>query len=404
MSYAGDRLIHDADSHLMELPDCLDPYLDAATRRRFHESDELRRSLSIMLMADDANWTQNMRSRHADSAFRAGNAEMLMLRKNYDGLGAFIPQDRVEAISLLGFGSQLVFSTFCLGSFGFEDSGNVEMSYAVARAHNRMITDFCRADRRLLATGYVPALDFAQALETAREALDLGCTSLRVASRPTLGRSPSHIGLDPVWALAQEANVPILFHVDGYDAKCLNPGFHETGLPRVADFHGGDQNVNSVGFLALPTQVMSTLTALIFDGVMDRFPRLKFGVIEFGAAWMPGLMRGMDAALAAFVKNEERLQKLSATPSEIVRRQVRVTPFPQEDAGWLIANGGEEVFMFASDFPHVEGGRNPLKRFDDSLKNTPSQARERFFSGNFIDLMGAGLAPDLRTSRQHAAA
>jgi hypothetical protein len=115
-------------------------------------------------------------------------------------------------------------------------------------------------------------------------------------------------------------------------------------------------------------------------------------------------MRNMDSAAQAFIKNEERLQKLSARPSEIVRRQVRVTPYSHEDAGWIIANAGEEVCLFSSDFPHVEGGRNPLKRFNDSLADTPVRAVNRFYCENFVDLMGAGLASDLRHPKPRAAA
>jgi predicted TIM-barrel fold metal-dependent hydrolase len=143
---------------------------------------------------------------------------------------------------------------------------------------------------------------------------------------------------------------------------------------------------------------------MIIDGVMDRHPRLKFGAIELGASWLPGWMRFMDSAHAAFYKNEERLHRLSAPPSEIVRRQLRVTPYPHEDAAWIIAGAGEEVCLFSSDFPHVEGGRNPLKRFDDSLAGAPRQAVTRFYSENFIDLMGEGLAADLRRPARQVAA
>ncbi|MGH7022166.1 MAG: hypothetical protein ACREEB_01095, partial [Caulobacteraceae bacterium] len=141
---------------------------------------------------------------------------------------------------------------------------------------------------------------------------------------------------------------------------------------------------------------MKALTALIVDRVLDRFPSLKFGCIEQGASWVPGWMRNMDSAHNAFYKNEERLQKMSLKPSEFVRRQVRVTPYPHEDAAWIAANSGEEVCLFSSDFPHVEGGRNPLKRFDDSLSTTSPRIAGRFYADNFIDLMGEGLPADLR--------
>ena len=115
-------------------------------------------------------------------------------------------------------------------------------------------------------------------------------------------------------------------------------------------------------------------------------------------------MRAMDSAAHAFRRNETRLQQLSALPSEIVQRQLRVTPYPHEDAGWIIANSGPDVALFSSDYPHVEGGRAPLKRFDESLARTPKAQRQRFFADNFIDLMGNGLAEHLRRPQHLLAA
>ena len=137
----------------------------------------------------------------------------------------------------------------------------------------------------------------------------------------------------------------------------------------MKDFHGGEENFTSVSFMPIPNSVMQTLACLIIDGVMDRFPRLKFGAIELGASWVPSWMRFMDSAPPApSSRTRSGCTKLSAKPSEIVRRQVRVTPYPHEDAGWIIRNSGEEMMLFSSDFPHVEGGRNPLKRFNDALE------------------------------------
>ncbi|MGH6991962.1 MAG: hypothetical protein ACREEH_01355, partial [Caulobacteraceae bacterium] len=69
---------------------------------------------------------------------------------------------------------------------------------------------------------------------------------------------------------------------------------------------------------------------------------------------------------------------------------------PHEDAGWIVREAGPEVALFSSDFPHVEGGRNPMKRFADSLEGVSATAKEAFFCGNFEDLMGEGLPSPLR--------
>jgi predicted TIM-barrel fold metal-dependent hydrolase len=388
MPYVEGRIIHDADSHLMELGDCLDPYFTRPMLARYHALPIYRHKIG------NGVWAQKAREQHDDAAFRAGEEANILLRKNYQALGAFLPQDRPKAVDYLGFASQLVFTTFCLGNFQLEYGDDAELCYAAASAHNRMMTDFCAVDRRLLATGYVPFMDFERAANATKEAIALGAKAILIPSRCPKGHSPSHIGFDPVWRQAEEAGLPILFHVGGEEK--LNPAYFENGLPRVKDFHGGEENFTSVSFMPIPNSVMQTLACLIIDGVMDRFPRLKFGAIELGASWVPSWMRFMDSAAAAFLKNEERLTKLSAKPSEIARRQVRVTPYPHEDTGWIIRNSGEEMLLFSSDFPHVEGGRNPLKRFNDALEGIPAPAVDRFYTENFIDLMGEGLAAELR--------
>ena len=397
MPYAADhmrgRVIHDADSHLMELPDALDAFLDPKFRAAYD-------ALPKLAKREDA-YVGKARTNQADPAFRESADANIMLRKNYDAMGAFLKADRPRALDQLGFASQLVFTTWCLNNFGLERPDQTELAYATATAHNRMMADFTSVDRRFLGTAYVPLIDIDRAIACAKDAIAMGAKALLIPSRPQ-GRSASHVGFDPMWAMAQEAGLPILFHVG--DEKKLDPQYFENGLPRVKDFHGGEENFTSVSYMPIPHSVELTLAALIIDGVLDRFPKLRFGAIELGASWLPGWMRNLDGAAGAFAKNEERLQKLSMKPSEFVKRQVRVTPYPHEDVGWIIANSSEEIPLFSSDYPHVEGGRNPLKRFNDSLAGASAQAVDRFYCDNFIDLMGEGLAADLRRPKHLAAA
>ncbi len=393
MPYVEGQTIHDADSHVMELPGTLHRYLDPRVRADFIEKTGKKDVLP--------EWFEKADARHDDPEFRAGDEANLLLRKNYEALGAFRSQDRPRALDLFGFASQLVFTTASLSNYGLEEAGEAELAVEAARAHNRMMSEFCSVDRRLLATGYVPLIDMARAPEIAREAIALGCKGIVIPSRHPNGHSPSHIDLDPFWAVVQEAGLPILFHVGGEEK--MHRDYINNGGPQVLDFHGGAENFTSLTFMAIPLSVWQTLSALVIDGVFDRFPRLKFGAIELGASWLPSLMRFMDSGAAAFGR-EERLQRLSAKPSEILRRQFRVTPYPHEDTAWIIANSGEEMCLFSSDFPHIEGGRNPLKRFNDALEGASDRAKRAFYRDNFIDLMGRGLDPALHDAPGLAAA
>jgi predicted TIM-barrel fold metal-dependent hydrolase len=388
MAYIEGRLVHDADSHLMEMADCLDPYFEKKFLQPYHDLDIFKDKMG------NGNWIDKARALHSDTEFRKGIDENIMLRKNYDGHGAFLSEDRPRAVDQLGVASQLVFTTFCLGNFGLDQGNDMDLCYAAAQAHNRMMTDFCKVDPRLLATAYIPLEDFARANALTRDAIEMGAKALLVPSWCPQGHGPSHKDLFAVWAMAEEAGIPVLFHVGGEIR--INETYKVNGLPAVKDFHGGDDNFTSVSYMPIPNSAMQTIATLIFDGVFDRFPGLKWGAIELGAAWLPGLLKSMDSAAHAFIRNEERLQNLSAKPSEIARRQLRVAPYPHEDVGWIIANSGKDMCMFSTDFPHVEGGRNPLKRFDTSLEGLSQYEIDGFYAENYIDLMGEGLASDLR--------
>jgi predicted TIM-barrel fold metal-dependent hydrolase len=382
MPYVEGRVVHDADSHIFEPPGTAERYADPAIRDRLGEA--LRPF--AWTQADHADVAQQR-----DPAFRARDADEIMLRKNQRATGAVLPEDRPGALDLLGFASQLVFTTSYLEPLRVLERGDdLDLLYGLAAAHNRAIVEFCRADARLLPVGYLPLGDIARSIAAAGQAIELGVAALMIPSHPLRACSQSHVGFDPIWARVQDAGVPIVFHVGG--EQPMDPVYKRNGLPPVPDFHGGDANFTSVSYLAIPYAPMQTLGTMIYDGVLDRFPRLRIGVIELGASWVPGWMRALDAGAEAFRKNEDRLQRLSLKPSEFVRRQVRVTPYPHEPAGWIVANAGAEVTMFSSDYPHVEGGRNPLRRFEASLAGCSDAEHRAFFCDNFVDFMGPRLA------------
>jgi predicted TIM-barrel fold metal-dependent hydrolase len=393
MAYIENRTVHDADSHVMEMPDKILEYLEPSYREEF--ISEANKAVTVTQDLAAAEAKQN------DPEFRSGDEAELLQRKNHLALGAYRNQDRPKTLDLLGVTSQLVFTTAALGNFGLDEK-NPKLAQAAARAHNRMNSDFCSVDRRLLATGYVPLSDVDAALPIANEALELGCKGLVVPSMCPANHSPSHRGFDALWATAEEAGIPILFHVGGEEKMSM--AYTENGGEKVKDFHGGDENFTGLSYMAIPLSIWQTMTALIFDGVFDRHPNLKFGVIELGASWLPSWLRFMDSGFEAFRKGEARLQALSMKPSELAERQLRVTPYCHEPTGWILRESSPDMLLFSSDFPHVEGGRNPVKRFEDNMEGISDEALGRFYRDNFIDLMGRGLDESLHDHPSQQAA
>ncbi len=398
MPYATGRVIHDADAHIMETPTWLRDhaearYRDALPVLTYPSGNELRQTGSPEeQQADLLNSFGRLRERHASSEYRALEDAEIMTRKNFAATGSFIAEDRPRALDLLGFHSQLIFNTFLNGRlYKLEHGDDLDLAYAAARAHNRGMLEFCSVDRRLLPTCYVPLADPRRAVETAEQALADGAAALLVTSGCPPSGSPSHTDLFGVWARAEQAGVPVVLHVGG-TGDLLDPNYFVNGLPVPPDFHGGDENFRSVDYMAIPGPPSQTLATLIFDGVLERFPGLRIGVIEQGAIWVPSWLRQMESAFDAFVRHEDRLRALELRPSEYVHRQIRFTPYPTEDVGWIIDQAGADLVMFSSDYPHVEGGRRPLERFEASLGDACEDVRQKFYEDNFRLLMGNAVA------------
>lgn len=382
MSYAQGRRIHDADSHVMETLDWLTSYAKP------EQAGLIRAEATRSGGAGVEKAIAKAAARRADPAATAELLEQPLISgpKGWAAYGATTPEERSHALDLLGFEKQLVFPTFALGQFA--RSKDPDVLYGGTDMLNRHMADFCRADPRMLAVGYVPLNDPALALEAVRAGLQDGIAAFWVSSDPAGQRSPSHLEHDPVWDALQAAGVPLVLHIGG--GRRMDPRYHDTGHPQTTDWLGGGENLRGKDYHAISHSPQSFLTAMIYDQVFQRFPKLMCGVIELGATWVPGFVRILDQGARAFRKMEPLLQGLELEPSEFFRRQVRVSLFPYEDAGWLTRELGPEVCMFASDYPHPEGGRDPIGRFDATLEEweVDGASRDRFYHGNFTSLMG----------------
>ena len=158
----------------------------------------------------------------------------------------------------------------------------------------------------------------------------------------------------------------------------MNDGIEDRQTAR-----GGAEVIGSKDLTVIFQAAQRFISVLVLDGVLERFPALKGGVIELGAGWVPDTIRRLDHAVDIWAKSEPHLAEFERKPSEQFRDQLRFTPYPFENVGQLMSESCPELYLFSSDYPHAEGGRDPIKRFDTALQLRSESDQSLFYEGNF---------------------
>ena len=382
MTYARGRTFYDADSHIMELPDFLVDYADPDRRERMPRIAVPRVGTLANLLADAQSRRGHAPEKVAELT-ALGDA-LISGPKGYAALGAFNAAERTTALDLLGFHKQLVFATFSPGT-AFDPRTPVEDRYAAARAHNRAMAEFTSGDKRMLGVGLLPLDVTALALAELENLIRLGLKAAWIPHRDCGGRSPGHSDLDPVWARLAEAGVPFVLHVGG-DNLQMPQEWMNTGRPVPSDWLGGGENIRGKDMTALHHAAERFIGCLVLDGVLERHPILRGGAIELGAGWVPQMLTRLDWTAEIWRKSEPELAALKRKPSEQIVEQLAFTPFVYENVGELIRQSDRRLYLFSSDYPHNEGGRQPLGRFEASLDGADEETKDCFYARNFARL------------------
>jgi predicted TIM-barrel fold metal-dependent hydrolase len=375
MTYAGERVIYDADSHLMELPDFLTAHADPGRR------DDMPRlgSLATGQFNPGAHIGKAGHEPQTVQALLELGDRLTHGPKWHDALGSFSGTERGLALDLLGFRRQVIFSSFCARPI-FE--AGPQVAYAAARAHNRAVAAFCAGDKRLIGVAIVPLDDVPQALAEIEYADSLGLGAIWIAAAPPGGRSPGHVDHEPIWALLAERRLPFILHVGSSPLSIASPWMND-GRPDRRTARGGAEVIGSKDLTAIHHAAQTFISVLVLDGVLERHRNLRGGVIELGAGWVPDMIRRLDHAAEIWARSEPHLREMTRRPSEQIRDQLRFTPYPFEDVGAFIGESAPELYLFSSDYPHAEGGRDPIGRFERSLERAGEAAKAKFYAENF---------------------
>ena len=387
MTYAENRIIIDADSHVIELDDFL--------HKAALESDlPLLPSMSSqkelpVIQAGLDRGRELFLKRQKDPEIMAKFESSLLdnTKSGWNRIGAFDPAERSHTLDLFGFKIQWVLPTFSFHQIAHvTDPAVLEVG---ARTLNKAMGAFCATDPRLCAIGYIPlTLGPEIGLDLMRTGFRDGCYTFMVDTNEPSDekRSFTHPDFDPIWAEFANHKVPFVVHVavNGH-YKRMPDSFKRNG--RSALELGGDAPAGELGLVTIKNSAEIFLSAMIFDEVFERHPELKGISMEHGAFWVPSWLHALDFT----ARNFRHKRSFSRTPSEVAKTHLKFSPFAGEPVGWIIDNVGPELLVFASDYPHPEGTADPIRKFEASMGNCDDSTMSAFYHENMEALMGIKL-------------
>ena len=145
------------------------------------------------------------------------------------------------------------------------------------------------------------------------------------------------------------------------------------------EIHGGSALGQAVGNTV---DMIVTLGRIIMGGVCERFPNLRFLVLESGGGWVPTQLERMDEQVKAFPLERRWLSML---PSEYFKRQCCASFEPEE---WNLAACAEclgtDRVIWASDYPHPEYHPGILKEVREAVAPLSDVDQRRVLGDNAI--------------------
>ena len=330
------RLIS-ADSHFVEPPRMWAERIDRRFRDRAPHAEKLEGKPGEFLVCED------IAPAPVASFFSAGVGPKEMpefMKRGFDEAPKAVhdPAERIKDQDRDGVDAEVIYTSMGMPLFGTEDA---EFRAACFRAFNDWATDYCAYNlKRLIPLGLITLEDIPAAVAELERIKRRGMAGAMIWGEAPPDRPYSRAIYDPFWAAAQELEMPISLHIltgakgtSGHASKVLNPDMK--GLDFIT------------GVISMIHPIERSLTALIFGGVFERFPRLKIVSAENDVAWIAFFMYRIDKYGAR--GNNSRL---SLKPSEYIKRQVYATfindPVFMNLLDWYPADN----IMWSSDYPH----------------------------------------------------
>ncbi|MDZ7675414.1 MAG: amidohydrolase family protein [Acidimicrobiales bacterium] len=290
------------------------------------------------------------------------------------------PEARVELLDELGVERTMMYPT--LASLLEERlRDEPETTHAVIHSFNQWLYETWQFNYqdRIFTTPVITLPIVEKAIEELEWVVERGAKAVLIRPAPVPGylgpRSFALPEFDPLWEKVVEHDVTVVMH--GSDS----------GYARYySDWQGSASEMlpfkpDAFRMVWSERPAMDAAAAWVCHGALSRFPQLRVMIVELGGSWVGPLIKKLEDL------NHKMPQEFDEHPVEVLRRNIYLCPFWEEDFGELADLLGDDHLLFGSDWPHPEGLAEPAS-FVDDLAGLSDERIAKFMGGNLSRVMG----------------
>jgi len=255
--------------------------------------------------------------------------------------GGYIPEEQVKDMDIDGVDVSILYPTAGLQLYKQPDA---DLLTGIFKAYNDWLAEFCHVSpNRLKPIAMLNVDDVQTATKEMERCTKLGFIGAMITVRPPEGRRYDSPEYEPLWAAAQDLEMPLSLHL---------------ATDRLGSGPGGENILtdNGLSFASnVDYPVKMSISDIIFGGVFERYPRLQVGAVEYEVSWAATLQERMDYSYTQRTHDTQPYRfKENMLPSDYFGRNVFIG-FQEDGLGIRLRDViGVDNLHWGSDYPHHE--------------------------------------------------
>lgn len=298
--------------------------------------------------------------------------------------GAWDIHERLKYMDEVGVLAQVLYPNLGAVTMSMYKRMEDDIKLGSIRAYNDFLVDFISpAPERFAAMAVLPLWDVAESVKEVERAAKLGMKGVLLSGAPHEHGWPymSDKTWDPLWAAIRAADLPVSFHAGGGD---FADDFLSAGRYKADGIYTNYVRSSTTTFLLMSGQ----MSDLLMSGVPQRFPELRFTVVESGLGHLQFALESLDYHYNV-AKVWEHRPEFKELPSETFKKQISVNYWFERLDQYHVDSLGEDNIMFETDFPHTTclGGKEAIhKALHNGLEQQPERVQNKVLWQNAAKL------------------